>query len=346
MTRGATWPASDFLTLVAKFRDERDWARFHSSKDLALSVSIEAAELLECFQWSGDDLEAPERSAEIEAEMADVLIYLAMLADHRGVDLDRAVRAKLAAAARKYPATAVKGEASAARAAARAIHEEARRTGANVPATAPSNTEEKKENASLPETVETCVAGDAKAAVRTSVPEEKTPAQDAQEVRKPDAPVVALKEEKTAVPIPPPPSEDPRDVLRRRAEALRDALARLEKHLETDPAGFWEASPDDRVAYVRYVEPVLAVWRLAGDWLGAPPKRRPPLDPHLYDWDDMTPGLAWAAFSELVGLERMETGAFLRAANSGLVGRLLRRILDASPEAWFGEGSSSRTPIA
>lgn len=323
MTRGATWPASDFLTLVAKFRDERDWARFHSSKDLALSVSIEAAELLECFQWSGDDLEAPERTAEIEAEMADVLIYLAMLADHRGVDLDRAVREKLAAAARKYPATAVKGEASAARAAARAIHEETRRTGANVPATAPSNTEEKKENASLPETVETCVAGDAKAAVRTSVPEEKT-----------------------AVPIPPPPSEDPRDALRRRAEALRDALARLEKHLETDPAGFWEASPDDRVAYVRYVEPVLAVWRLAGDWLGAPPKRRPPLDPHLYDWDDMTPGLAWAAFSELVGLERMETGAFLRAANSGLVGRLLRRILDASPEAWFGEGSSSRTPIA
>ena len=129
MTRGATWPASDLLALVAKFRDERDWARFHSSKDLALSVSIEAAELLECFQWSGDDLEAPERSAEIEAEMADVLIYLAMLADHRGVDLDRAVRAKLAANEKKYPATAVKGEASAARAAARAIHEEARRTG-------------------------------------------------------------------------------------------------------------------------------------------------------------------------------------------------------------------------
>ena len=232
MTRGATWPASDFLTLVAKFRDERDWARFHSSKDLALSVSIEAAELLECFQWSGDDLEAPERSAEIEAEMADVLIYLAMLADHRGVDLDRAVRAKLAAAARKYPATAVKG-----RAAARAIHEETRRTGANVPATAPSNTEEKKENASLPETVETCVAGDAKAAVRTSVPEEKTPAQDAQEVRKPDAPVVALKEEKTAVPIPPPPSEDPRDALRRRAEALRDALGyAVERREELDEA--------------------------------------------------------------------------------------------------------------
>ena len=319
MTRGATWPASDFLTLVAKFRDERDWARFHSSKDLALSVSIEAAELLECFQWSGDDLEAPERTAEIEAEMADVLIYLAMLADHRGVDLDRAVREKLAAAARKYPATAVKGEASAARAAARAIHEEARRTGANAPAATSNRAEEEEATSSPAETSE----------LRADSVREEAACAPAPDVAEPvQAP------------------EDPREQIRLRAARLRDALARLEKHLETDPAGFWEASPDDRVAYVRYVEPVLAVWRLAGDWLGAPPKRRPPLDPHLYDWDDMTPGLAWAAFSELVGLERMETGAFLRAANSGLVGRLLRRILDASPEAWFGEGSSSRTPIA
>ena len=170
------------------------------------------------------------------------------------------------------------------------------------------------------------------------------PVPDAEVAPKREASPVSSGEEKVAEPVPAP--EDPREQIRLRAVRLREALATLEKYLETDSAGFWEASPDDRVAYVRYVEPVLAVWRLAGDWLGAPPKRRPPLDPHLYDWDDMTPGLAWAAFSELVGLERMETGAFLRAANSGLVGRLLRRILDASPEAWFGEGSSSRTPIA
>lgn len=344
MTRGATWPASDLLALVAKFRDERDWARFHSSKDLALSVSIEAAELLECFQWSGDDLEAPERSAEIEAEMADVLIYLAMLADHRGVDLDRAVRAKLAANEKKYPATAVKGEASAARAAARAIHEEARRTGANAPAATQNLVEEGKATSSPAKTPELRAEPARTEVTPAPAPEGAALNPEAQGTPKREAPPVSSGVEKAPNPVPAP--EDPRELIRLRAARLREALATLEKHLETDPAGFWEASPDDRVAYVRYVEPVLAVWRLAGDWLGAPPKRRPPLDPHLYDWDDMTPGLAWAAFSELVGLERMETGAFLRAANSGLVGRLLRRILDAPPEAWFGEGSSSRTPIA
>ena len=344
MTRGAAWPASDLLELVAKFRDERDWARFHSSKDLALSVSIEAAELLECFQWSGDDLEVPERSAEIEAEMADVLIYLAMLADHRGVDLDRAVREKLAAAERKYPATAVRGEASAARAAARAIHEEARRTGANVPAAPPVRAAEKDEGSSPANALSRRAVADPEVNVRTPVPDDKTPVQCARESRRPEAPDVSHEGERDADSVPPP--EDLRDSLRRRSALLREALAALEKHLETDPAGFWEASPDDRVAYVRYAEPVLAVWRLAGDWLGAPPKRRPPLDPHLYDWDDMTPGLAWAVFSELVGLERMETGAFLRAANSGLVSGLLRRILAASPEAPFGEVPTNRSPIA
>ena len=344
MTRGATWPASDLLALVAKFRDERDWARFHSSKDLALSVSIEAAELLECFQWSGDDLEAPERSAEIETEMADVLIYLAMLADHRGVDLDRAVRAKLAANEKKYPATAVKGEASAARAAARAIHEEARRTGTNAPAATQNPVEEAKATSSPAQPPELPAEPGEKKVTPAPAPEGAALKPEAGGTPKREAPPVSSGVEKAPNPVPAP--EDPRELIRLRAARLREALATLEKHLETDPAGFWEASPDDRVAYVRYVEPVLAVWRLAGDWLGAPPKRRPPLDPHLYDWDDMTPGLAWAAFSELVGLERMETGAFLRAANSGLVGRLLRRILDAPAEAGFGEGSSSRTPIA
>ena len=276
--------------------------------------------------------------------MADVLIYLAMLADHRGVDLDRAVREKLAAAARKYPATAVKGEASAARAAARAIHEEARRTGANAPAATSNRAEEEEATSSPAEISELRADSVREEAACAPAPDGTAPVPDAEGASKPEASPVSSGEEKVAESVQA--REDPREQIRLRAARLREALATLEKHLETDPAGFWEASPDDRVAYVRYVEPVLAVWRLAGDWLGAPPKRRPPLDPHLYDWDDMTPGLAWAAFSELVGLERMETGAFLRAANSGLVGRLLRRILDASPEAWFGEGSSSRTPIA
>lgn len=330
MTKGATWPAPDLIALVAKFRDERDWARFHSSKDLALSVSIEAAELLECFQWSGDDLEAPERSAEIEAEMADVLIYLAMLADHRGIDLDRAVREKLAVAARKYPVTAVRGERATARAAARAIHEKARKAEAVAPAVVETTSPERTEALRVDAVPAVSTAPEAALKPEETVPAGETVPRQAEGKR----------EEKAG-------PDAPRAALRERALLLRDALAALRKHLETDPAGFWEASPDDRVAYVRYVEPVLAVWRLAGDWLGAPPKRRPPLDPHLYDWDDMTPGLAWAAFSELVGLERMETGAFLRAANSGLVSGLLGRILEASPEAWFGDADPGRKgPIA
>ena len=237
----------------------------------------------------------------------------------------------------------MKGEASAARAAARAIHEEARRTGANAPAATPNRVAE--ETTSSPaENVELRADSVREEAAFAPALEGAVPVPDAEVAPKREASPVSSGGEKAAEPVPAP--EDPREQIRLRAARLREALATLEKHLETDPAGFWEASPDDRVAYVRYVEPVLAVWRLAGDWLGAPPKRRPPLDPHLYDWDDMTPGLAWAAFSELVGLERMETGAFLRAANSGLVARLLRRILDAPPESWFGEGSSSRTPIA
>ena len=224
MTRGATWPASDFLTLVAKFRDERDWARFHSSKDLALSVSIEAAELLECFQWSGDDLEAPERTAEIEAEMADVLIYLAMLADHRGVDLDRAVREKLAAAARKYPATAVKGEASAARAAARAIHEEARRTGANAPAATSNRAEEEEATSSPAETSELRADSVREEAACAPAPDGTAPVRDAEGASKPEASPVSSGEEKVAEPVQAP--EDPREQIRLRAARLRDRRPR------------------------------------------------------------------------------------------------------------------------
>ena len=60
---------------ILRFRDERDWAQFHNPKDLAISVSLEAAELLECFQWSGADLECAERAPRMEEELADVLSW-------------------------------------------------------------------------------------------------------------------------------------------------------------------------------------------------------------------------------------------------------------------------------
>ena len=59
---------------ILRFRDERDWKQFHNPKDLAISVSLEAAELLECFQWSGADLECDDREPHMEEELADVMI--------------------------------------------------------------------------------------------------------------------------------------------------------------------------------------------------------------------------------------------------------------------------------
>lgn len=89
--------------IIRPKNDERDWAQFHNPKDLAISISLEAAELLETFQWSGTDLEvAKKREAMIE-ELADVAIYCIFLASELGVDLADAVSAKIDANAVKYP---------------------------------------------------------------------------------------------------------------------------------------------------------------------------------------------------------------------------------------------------
>ena len=58
---------------VLRFRDDRDWRQFHTPKDLAISMSLEAAELLELFQWSGTDLECREKLPQLREELADVL---------------------------------------------------------------------------------------------------------------------------------------------------------------------------------------------------------------------------------------------------------------------------------
>jgi NTP pyrophosphatase (non-canonical NTP hydrolase) len=91
------------------FRDERDWAQFHNPKDLALSISLEAAELLEVFQWSGADLECADRRERVREELADVVIYAIYLADREGFDLCAAVLDKVAANAEKYPVARSRG---------------------------------------------------------------------------------------------------------------------------------------------------------------------------------------------------------------------------------------------
>ena len=98
--------------MLAKFRDERDWAQFHNPKDLALSTCLEAAELLECFQWSGADLECLAKREKIEEELADVIICALNLANALEVDAGELVAAKVARNAQKYPPEKARGSAA------------------------------------------------------------------------------------------------------------------------------------------------------------------------------------------------------------------------------------------
>ena len=98
---------------IKKFRDERDWKQFHNHKDMALSLMLEAAEVLEHFQWKSlpeVDKYAQECKEEIAEELADVAVYLFELADNLGVDLSQAIVAKLVKNAKKYPIEKAKGK--------------------------------------------------------------------------------------------------------------------------------------------------------------------------------------------------------------------------------------------
>jgi len=88
------------------FASARDWTQFHSPKNLAIALSVEAAELLEHFQWISDKDSLDMQSAKIgkiEEEMADVLLYLIRLADILNVDLVQAADRKIEANSQKYP---------------------------------------------------------------------------------------------------------------------------------------------------------------------------------------------------------------------------------------------------
>lgn len=96
------------------FAAARDWERFHTPKNLAMALIVEAAELLEHFQWLTPEQSAglaPAQREAVEAELADVLIYLVRLADRLGVDLLAAAGRKMAANEEKYPADRARGRA-------------------------------------------------------------------------------------------------------------------------------------------------------------------------------------------------------------------------------------------
>ena len=87
---------------IFRFRDERNWRQFHNPKDLAISISLEAAELLEKFQWSGTDLEVRGKTEETGDELADVLIYCVLMADAMGMDINTIIEKKLQKNEQKY----------------------------------------------------------------------------------------------------------------------------------------------------------------------------------------------------------------------------------------------------
>lgn len=92
------------LTALRTFVAEREWDQFHSPENLAKSISIEASELLECFQWSPDF-----DQTRVEEELADVVTYCIHLANKIGVDLDEIVLRKLESTKAKYPVDLAKG---------------------------------------------------------------------------------------------------------------------------------------------------------------------------------------------------------------------------------------------
>ena len=98
---------------VLQFRDDRSWRQFHTPKDLAISMNLEAAELLEIFQWSGGNMDCDETQlAKLRDELADVLSYCILMADVCGLDLDEIMNEKVTKNEAKYPVEKAWGNAA------------------------------------------------------------------------------------------------------------------------------------------------------------------------------------------------------------------------------------------
>jgi dCTP diphosphatase len=106
---------NEIIKKIRCFRDSRDWMQFHEPKNMAISISIETAELLEHFQWKTKEeieeyLRNKKNSKEVEEEIADIAMYLFELADNMGIDLLKAMDSKLEKNAKKYPVKKAKGK--------------------------------------------------------------------------------------------------------------------------------------------------------------------------------------------------------------------------------------------
>ena len=88
---------------INQFRDERNWRQFHNEKDLALSITLEASELLELFQWKSSEDFVESKRERLAEELADILIYSYMFADNLDFDINEIIEQKLVKNAEKYP---------------------------------------------------------------------------------------------------------------------------------------------------------------------------------------------------------------------------------------------------
>ena len=105
----------DLIKKIKKFRREREWDQYHSPKNLAMALVVEAGELAEHFQWLTEEQSAnlpPDKLAEVKEEVGDVLIYLANLCDKLGIDPIDAAHNKLEKNKEKYPVSKVHGKAT------------------------------------------------------------------------------------------------------------------------------------------------------------------------------------------------------------------------------------------
>lgn len=101
---------ADFAKWVVSFRDARDWGQFHNPKDTAISLSLEAAEVLELYQWKGED-QMP-ATANLARELSDVLYWTLLMAHDAGIDLASAFHEKMLENEKKYPVERAKGSAA------------------------------------------------------------------------------------------------------------------------------------------------------------------------------------------------------------------------------------------
>ena len=99
----------DDLDKIIEFQKQRDWKQFHLPKNLAISLAIEASEILEIFQWSKDNKVPTNKKKLLEEEIADVYYYLLLLAHETEVDIKKAFKNKMKINTKKYPAHKARG---------------------------------------------------------------------------------------------------------------------------------------------------------------------------------------------------------------------------------------------